>query len=208
MPRFDKKNHYAVLNSDFLTEYGHFLDGLGCQAFLDALAAKRIDALLNLPAQIHADLGCQTDVALYLSEGEGAVGMLFQRFACITWHMAVLAIVVLAAAWECLFLIGLKHLLSLWAHDDLLERRMMHIAKSDGNIAASSDYSVGRNGYYAIGSTREPLLAAKLIAVGFPISWHMTLPKRIHQNDAQGFRACLQMLDHRHIAVGTRMQCT
>lgn len=61
-----------------------------CQArsCLDTLAAKRIDALLNLPAQIHADLGCQTDVALYLSEGEGAVGMLFQRFACITWHMA------------------------------------------------------------------------------------------------------------------------
>ena len=44
MPRFDKKNHYVVSNSDFLTEYGHFLDGLGCQAFLDALAAKRVDA--------------------------------------------------------------------------------------------------------------------------------------------------------------------
>ena len=45
MPRFDKKKHYAVSNSDFLTEYGHFLDGLGCQAFLDALAAKRVKKL-------------------------------------------------------------------------------------------------------------------------------------------------------------------
>ena len=80
--------HFALSYSDFLTEHRHFLDGLGCQTFLDALAAKRIDALLNLPAQIHADLGCQTDVALYLSERESAVGMLFQCLSSITGHTA------------------------------------------------------------------------------------------------------------------------
>ena len=64
--------------SDLLTEHGHFLDGLGRQAFLDALAAKWVDALFDLPAQFHADLGCQAFVALYLSERESAVCMLFQ----------------------------------------------------------------------------------------------------------------------------------
>ena len=64
--------------SDLLTEHGHFLDGLGRQAFLDALATKWVDALFDLPAQFHADLGCQAFVALYLSERESAVGMLFQ----------------------------------------------------------------------------------------------------------------------------------
>ena len=70
--------HYAVSISDLLTEHRHFLYRLGSQTFLDALAAKRIDALLYLPAQRHADLGCQASVALYLFQREGAVGMLFQ----------------------------------------------------------------------------------------------------------------------------------
>ena len=66
------------LYPDFLTEYGNFFHRLGCQAFLDAPAAKWVDALFNLPAQFHTYLGCQAYITLYLFEGEGAVGMLFQ----------------------------------------------------------------------------------------------------------------------------------
>ena len=65
-------------NFDSLAEYGYFLYRLSSQTFLDALAAKRIDALLYLQAQLHTDLGCQASVTLYLSEREGAVGMLFK----------------------------------------------------------------------------------------------------------------------------------
>ena len=63
---------------DFLTEHRDFFYWLGCQTFLEALAAKRVDALLYLAAQLHTDLGCQASVTLYLSEREGAVGMLFK----------------------------------------------------------------------------------------------------------------------------------
>ena len=66
------------LYPDFLTEYGNFFHRLGCQAFLDAPAAKWVEALFNLPAQFHTYLGCQAYITLYLFEGEGAVGMLFQ----------------------------------------------------------------------------------------------------------------------------------
>ena len=61
-----------------------------CQArsCLDTLAAKRVDALFNLPAQFHTNLGCHTFVALYLSERESAVGMLFQCLSSITGHTA------------------------------------------------------------------------------------------------------------------------
>ena len=76
--------HFALSYSDFLTEYGHFFYRLFYQTCLDTLAAKRIDALFDLPAQFHTDLGRQAYITLYLFEGEGAVGM---------------------------FLIGLKHLL-------------------------------------------------------------------------------------------------
>ena len=64
--------------SDLLTEHGHFLDGLGRQAFLDASATKWIDALFYLSAQFHTDLGCQASVALYLFQREGAVCMFLQ----------------------------------------------------------------------------------------------------------------------------------
>ena len=65
-------------NFDSLAEHGYFLYRLGSQTFLDALAAKWVDALFNLQAQLHTDLGCQASVTLYLSEHKCAVGMLFK----------------------------------------------------------------------------------------------------------------------------------
>ena len=65
-------------NFDFLAEHGYFLYRLSSQTFLDALAAKRIDALFYLSAQFHTDLGCQASVALYLFQREGAVCMFLQ----------------------------------------------------------------------------------------------------------------------------------
>ena len=65
-------------NFDSLAEHGYFLYRLSSQTFLDAFATQRIDALFNLPAQLHAYLGCQASVTLYLFQREGAVGMLFK----------------------------------------------------------------------------------------------------------------------------------
>ena len=81
---------------------------------------------------------------------------------------------------------------------------MMHIAKGDGDIAARTDHPTGGNDNNIIGRTWEPMLAAKLIAVGFPVSRHMSLRKRVHQDDTQGFRTRLQMFDQGYVAVGTR----
>ena len=109
----------------------------------------------------------------------------------------------LAADGKCLFLIGLEHLQALWAQNSLLERRMVHIAILDGDITAPTDHPTGGDDNHTIGRTGETMPAAKLITVGFSVSRHMTIRKRILQDDTQGFRACLQMFNQRDIAVGT-----
>lgn len=149
------------LLSDFFSKRGDFLHGEGCQALFDGFAAERVDALLYLPAQLPADFCFLASVAVDAAEGEGAVGMLLQRLAGIARHMAVAAVVVTAAGGERPPLVGAEHGQARGAEEGFPERRMAHVAKGDGDIAAGADLPAWGNGDEVVGGAGEPAAAAE-----------------------------------------------